>query len=235
MTIRQPFRGRAADDDDRGSRGGGRRRTGRWSPFIPAILAGAGAFVAVLSVVQAWPTTYAATCVVSFSHRPDAIASVDLMQVTGEKYVVIATSDELLRVAAGRLGIDVDELARSTTATLSAGTGNIEITVERPDRGEAVRATNAVADIVVDRSSSDAFSVAEVTSMATTSRAKTKPPRLLLTAVGAVASGLLAVMVGFVLIGRSRTNDAETNDRHSALDQATPALVPGPPRAGHNS
>jgi len=185
-------------------RGARRRPPRRWWPALLAIGAAVGVLAILLSAVVAWPTTYAATTIVSFTPRPDAIASADVMQVIGQKYVVIATSGAMMQVAAGPAGLDADTLTTSTTVTLSAGTGNIDITVVRPDRAQAVRAANALATLLVERSAADALTTSEVTSAALVSRAEVKPARALLSAVSVAAAAVVGVLVWCVLTGRSK-------------------------------
>jgi capsular polysaccharide biosynthesis protein len=219
MTVSHPMSVESPADapDSRVWRGARRRPPTRRSHIVAATLAAAGVLAALLSGIQAWPTTYAATAIVSFTPKPDAAASAEVMQVIGQKYVVIATSGATLQTAAGLVGTDADTLAGSTTATLSAGTGNVTIMVELPDRGQAVRAANTVAQLVVERSSPDALTAAEVTSAALASRARAKPPRALLSAVSVAAAVLLGFLLWFVLNGRAKRDYARQATEFSEL------------------
>ena len=121
------------------------------------------------------------------------------------------------------------------TVVLSTGTGNVEIAVERPDRDEAVRAANAVAEMVVQRTASDALAAAEVASAAVPSRATPKPPRRLMIAVGCVASGLLGVAVWVVWTGRLRVRGrvaAHLEPTGPSPEPVTAVHVPTPARGG---
>jgi capsular polysaccharide biosynthesis protein len=167
-----------------------------------------GVFMSLLACaligIQVLPVTYAATSIVSFVPKPSAMTSADVVQLVGQKYVVIATSAPTVRAAGDAVQIRPDDLSSSTTAALDIGTGNIEITVRRPDRQQAADAANAVSDVLVLRSKQDALVAAESTSPAVASRAVLKPPRALLQVAGGLAAALAAVLTWAVLRGRSR-------------------------------
>lgn len=198
-------------------------------PAIVSFLAAAGAFAAALVLIQVWPTTYQASTVITFTPRPDTVASADFVHLLGEKYVVIAASATVMQSVGDALGIDPDVLSDSTTVTLSAGTGNVEIAVERPDRAAAVSAANAVADTVVRRTANDALTTAEVTSPAIASRATAKPPRQLMAAVGLTASVLLGASVWAVWTGRLRARGRVAGPE----EQLPPSPSPQRPTATH--
>ncbi len=180
--------------------GAGRRRA-------PA-LAAAGAFLAVLAgvlgAVQAMPTRYAATSVVSFVPRPESPAAADTVQLVGEKYVVLATSPAALRVAGEAAGTPPDALAEATTAVLGAGTGNVSITVTLPDRYRAVAAANEVAAALVRSSTGDRLVSGEQTGPAVPGTAEPKPARTLLRTAGALAALLAAALAWRAAAGLAR-------------------------------
>jgi hypothetical protein len=175
---------------------------------IIALLVGALPLAVGLGLIQAWPTRYAATSVVSFTPRPAAMAPADTLQLVGQKYVVIATSRATMQAASDTLGLNADDLAAGTVAALSPASVNLEIVVELPDREQAVAAANTVAALVVERAANDELIKVEQTSSAVAIEAVAKPPRGLLRAVSGVAAALLAGLVWTVLRGRSRVGPA---------------------------
>ena len=177
-----------------------RRLGARWAAIVASMTVLAGA----LGGVQAMPTRYRATSVVSFMPRPSAMTSADTVQLLGKKYVVLATSATIMQTAGDAIHAAPDDLATDTTATLDAGTGNLEVAVTRSGRQQAVDAANALADALVRRSQYDDLVQAEATSPATASRAVSRPARALLRSAGAVAAVLVGVLAWTLVRGRSR-------------------------------
>ncbi len=159
---------------------------------------------AALAAVQFWPARYAATSVVSLTPRQGVIASADTIELVGQKYAVVATSSDLLQTAGRSLAIDPDDLGSTTTVALAAGTGNLQIVVERPDRAQAVAAANLVAQLVTQSAANDPLVVAEVTASASPSRAVLKPSRPILRAIATIVVLLLGLGLWSVLSGRWR-------------------------------
>jgi capsular polysaccharide biosynthesis protein len=176
-----------------------------------AMTAAATVFVLLLAgsltTLQSMPTTYAATSIVSFTPRSKAMTAADAVQLISQKYAVVATSGTTMQAAASLLGSRSEDLAKAITVSWDAGTGNVEITMERPDRAEAVEAANAVADLLVRRAVTDELVEAETTSPALASRAAVKPARMLLRIAAVLASALTGLLVWTVLRGRSRSRD----------------------------
>jgi capsular polysaccharide biosynthesis protein len=158
-----------------------------------------------LATLQSMPTTYAATSVVSFTPRSKSMTTADAVQLISQKYVVVAASGTIMQAAASMLGGRSEDLTKAITVSWDAGTGNVEITMERPDRRGAVEAANAVADLLVRRAATDEMVEAEITSPALASRAAVKPARMLLRTAAVLASALTGLLVWTVLRGRSRS------------------------------
>src|SRR5437016_4260797 len=68
-------------------------------PVVPAAAAFLAVLAGLLAAVQAMPTRYAATSVVSFVPRPESAAAADTVQLVGEKYVVLARAPAVLETA----------------------------------------------------------------------------------------------------------------------------------------
>lgn len=157
-----------------------------------------------LGVIRTLPTKYVATTVVSFMPRPGSGMAADTVQMAGQKYVVIATSPTTLLAASGAIGGSADELSDATSAVLDAGTGNVEVTVEWPNREQAVNVANAVAEVLVRRSAQDQLVSGEATSPAVASRVEVKPARTLLLIASGLAAALAAILAWSVMKARAR-------------------------------
>jgi capsular polysaccharide biosynthesis protein len=172
----------------------------------PAVRLGVAAFLVVLVCslggIQLLPPSYAATAVVSFSPRPTAMSTAETVQLVCQKYVVIATSGQTMHAASAMVGLSPEELSTSTTVTLEAGTANVDITVERPDRDAAVAAANAIAEVLVRDAADDPLVTGETTSPALSSRVTTKPARSVLRAAAVIAALLVGVWVLTIRRGR---------------------------------
>lgn len=175
-----------------------RRRAALRTAVLTFLVVLAGAMLGV----QILPTRYAATSVVSFMPRLTSLTSADTVQLLGQKYVVLATSATIMQTAGDAIQAPPEDLVRATTAVLDAGTGNLEITVLRPSRQQAVDAANAVADVLVRRSRYDDLVQAESTSPAVASRAESRPARLLLRCAASVAAVLAGLLVWTLVRGR---------------------------------
>lgn len=177
-----------------------------------AALAGVVVFFVLFSgglvVIRALPTRYAATTVVSFMPRAGSGVAADTVQMAGQKYAVIATSATTLEAAGVAVGISPGALSDATSAVLDAGTGNVEITVEWRDREQAVNAANAVAGVLVRRSSQDQLVLGEATAPAVGSRTQVTPPRTLLLLASGLAAALAAVLAWAVVKARPRLGRA---------------------------
>ena len=175
----------------------------------PELLAGILAFTSVLAGaltgIQIVPARYAATSVISFMPRPSAMTSADTVQLLSRKYVVLATSATIMQTAGDAIRTRPDELELTTTASLDAGTGNLGITVARPDPEQAVDAANAVAEVLVRRSRYDDLVEAEATSPAVASRVVSRPARLLLRSAAGVGAVLAGILAWTLVRGRSPT------------------------------
>ena len=90
------------------------------------------------------------------------------------------------------------------SVVLDAGTGNVEITVEWPERQQAVNAANAVAGVLVRRSAQDQLVIGEATAPAVGSRIEVRPPRMLLLIASGLAAALAAVLAWAVVKARPR-------------------------------
>lgn len=168
-----------------------RRRRRVLAALLAAALVGAGA----LTGVQLMPTRYAATSVVSFVPRPNALTSADTVQLVGQKYVVLATSPVTLAAAGRAIAAPPGLLTDATGAVLGVGTGNVSVTVTLPDRADAAEAANAVAAALVATSRTDLLVDGQQTAPAEAETAVRKPPRSLLR----FASLLAAVLTGLLL------------------------------------
>jgi hypothetical protein len=204
-----------------GGHPGGRRRHEEPQPFPrtwPArrhragarrrALATGGAFLLVLAAglaaIQAMPTRYAATSVVSFVPRPTALTSADTVQLVGQKYVVLATSPVTLGAAETAVGAPAGTLTDTTTAVLGAGTGNVSVTVTLRDRSDAAAAANAVAGILVRAASGDSLVTGEQTVPAVPGAAERKPARMLLRSAATLAALLAGALVWTAFAERAR-------------------------------
>lgn len=168
------------------------------------------ASIGALAGVQRLPTTYAATSVVAFLPRPDALVGADTVQLVGQKYAVLATSPDVLRNAGTVTGEPADSLRASTTATLGEGTGNLQVTVTLADADRAARVANAVADILVRSSGRDQLVGGELISRAVGADAEVRPARMLLRGVGLLAAALAAALVWAVVAGGKRRARGDT-------------------------
>ena len=177
----------------------GRRR--RTAP-LAAILAFVAVLAGTIGGVQTLPTRYSATSVVSFMPRPQTMTSADTLRLLVEKYAVLATSATITQTAGDAMHARADELASATTATLDAGTGNLEVAVAWSSRQQSVDAANAVADALVRRARYDELVEAEVTSPAVASRAVIRPSRPLLRSAGALAAVLVGILMWTLVRGR---------------------------------
>jgi hypothetical protein len=177
---------------------GGRSR----SPAIAAAAVFVAVLAGVLGAVQAMPTRYAATSVVSFVPRPESPASADTVQLVGEKYVVLAGAPATLQAAQQVAGTAVQQLGDATAVELGAGTGNVSITVTLADRDRAVAAANAVAAALVRASAGDRLVSGEQTSPAVPETVRLLPARMLLRAAGLLAAVLAAALAWTAARGR---------------------------------
>jgi hypothetical protein len=172
------------------------------------LLLAAAVFVTVLlgalGVVRTLPTAYAASSVVSFLPRPDALLGADTVQLVGQKYAVLATSPDVLRSAAAVTGDRPEDLRTATTAVLAEGTGNLRITATLADADRAARAANAVADVLIRASGRDQLVAAELTSRAIGQDAEVRPARMLLRGVGVLAAALAAALAWSLVAGVRR-------------------------------
>jgi len=174
---------------------------------VPAAAA-AAAFLAVLAgvlvAVQAMPTRYAATSVVSFVPRPESPAAADTVQLVGEKYVVLARAPAVLETAGAAARTPPDRLGQATSAVLGAGTGNVSVTVTLSDRDRAVAAANAVSAALVRAAAGDRLVAGEQTSPAVPATARVEPARTLLRAAGVLAA-LLAAALAWAAVAAAAT------------------------------
>jgi hypothetical protein len=193
----------------RRSRPGGRRRVRRRRPALAAVAAFLTVLTGALLAVQAMPTTYAATSVVSFVPRPTSLMSADTVQLVGQKYVVLATSPITLDAAGVAVGAPTGLLTRATTAVLGAGTGNVAVTVTLADRYGAAVAANAVAGALVRASRSDRLVEGEQTAPAVAATAEPRPARALLRSAGVLAALLAGALAGSAVAGFARPPAAQ--------------------------
>jgi uncharacterized protein involved in exopolysaccharide biosynthesis len=176
-------------------------------------LAAAAAFLVVAvgaaAVVQAMPTRYEATAVVSFVPRPDSLANSDTVQLIGQKYVVIATSAATMDAAAAAVALPVADVRPALKAELGAGTGNVSVHVTWSEPVVAATAANAVAVALVKAARNDRVVQAELVAPAEPSTAAVKPARQLLRVAGLLAALLAAALAWSVLRGRTRARVAD--------------------------
>ncbi len=189
---------------------------------VAAILPAAAFLAAAMGGIQAWPSSYVATSVVSFAPRPPTMMPADTVQLMAQKYAVIATSSPLVDAVGRAIGVGPDELSPSLSAAISPGSANLEISVVRRDRAQAVAAANAAAALVVERAGDDALTVADITAPAGGSDVVSKPPRSLLRVVSVVAAVVLGVVGWMLLSGRTRRRPDDATWRRPGDEPSLP-------------
>jgi capsular polysaccharide biosynthesis protein len=198
----------------------------RWLTALLVLLLVGGAGI---TAARLYPTSWAATAIVSFTPRPEVGIPVDTVALVAQRYAVVVTSDaSAQRITAEVPGTTTDEIADAIAAELETGTGNLRITVQLPDRALAAAAANAAARELVDEAADDDLVHSDLSAAATERGAALMPPRLLLYAGAVLAAVLAAVVVGvlvdrFALARRRRASARPADAAPTGARRAVPA------------
>lgn len=169
----------------------------RWWLLVLVLLMAAGA--ATLVSAQRLETRSTVTAVVAAGPRPDATVSAALVSLLLTKYVAFAASPALAERLGEELGQSSADISEGLEVSLPERTTTIRIAVTADDTATAVEVASAVAEAVVERSTSDRYLSVELVVPAEAGSATEQTGRSRLLAVGLVA-GLVVALAAAVLV-----------------------------------
>jgi capsular polysaccharide biosynthesis protein len=155
--------------------------------------------VAAAGVVSNLPPAYESEARVALQPRPrDEVPSAAMITLLAQPYVTYATSDSTLADVSEATDVSVEELRRSVTVTMPAGSTNVEVvaTFDDPDTASSVAAE--VAQRIEDFAAGDRTLVADVVVPADEGEATTVDRLKPVLAPALLALGLILVVAGAV-------------------------------------